>query len=66
MRCYSSESSCVYHACMSDDCQKHEVRKNGVNWGPGKCELKLKDDPEFQKNKKEVMIRHKFPGWDKL
>jgi hypothetical protein len=23
---------------MSDDCQKKQVKKNGIDWGKGKCE----------------------------
>lgn len=37
MKCKISEWCCVYHACMSDDCQKRIVIKQGVNWGKGKC-----------------------------
>ncbi len=37
--CKISNSTCVYHACMSDDCQKNVVISNGQNWGPGKCEI---------------------------
>lgn len=38
MKCIISEWSCVYHACMSDDCQKKHVLKTS-NWGKGKCEI---------------------------
>ncbi len=37
MKCHISQWGCVYHACMSDDCQKKQVLSNGVNWGEGKC-----------------------------
>lgn len=37
MKCRISNWGCVYHACMSDDCQKHEVLKH-QDWGDGKCE----------------------------
>lgn len=36
-KCKSNNHSCVYHACMSDDCQRKEVLKQSVNWGKGKC-----------------------------
>jgi hypothetical protein len=35
--CVNGDWSCVYHACMSDHCQKQQVLKNGANWGPGNC-----------------------------
>jgi hypothetical protein len=37
MKCKISNWSCVYHACMSDDCQKYEVLKHN-DYGNGKCE----------------------------
>ena len=36
--CSISAWGCVYHACMSNHCQKRHVLDNGVNWGAGKCE----------------------------
>lgn len=36
-KCKSKNYTCVYHACMSDDCQRKEVLKNGISWGNGKC-----------------------------
>jgi hypothetical protein len=36
--CKISEWGCVYHACMTDDCQKKEVKKQNINFGKGKCE----------------------------
>lgn len=41
MKCKTGNWECVYHACMSDDCQKAEVLSSGDSWGLGKCE---KDD----------------------
>lgn len=38
--CVISDPGCVYHACMTDDCQKENVLSNGLNWGTGKCDLK--------------------------
>jgi len=38
VKCKTSEWGCVYHACMSDDCQKAEVTEQGYSYGPGKCE----------------------------
>lgn len=37
--CKIHDSSCVYHACMSPHCQKENVLNNGLNWGPGECEI---------------------------
>jgi len=41
MKCKISDWSCIYHACMSDDCQKKVVRDQEFNWGNGNC-LKMK------------------------
>lgn len=38
MKCKISAPDCVYHACMSDDCQKAAVYDNGLDWGSGSCE----------------------------
>jgi hypothetical protein len=38
MNCKTSNYSCPYHACMSDECQKQEVLKHHPGFGPGKCE----------------------------
>lgn len=37
MKCKRSAWSCPYHACMSDDCQRAEVIRNGSNFGVGFC-----------------------------
>lgn len=37
MICSTSQWSCVYHACMTDECQKKIVNDQGFNWGNGKC-----------------------------
>lgn len=53
--CSISAWGCVYHACMSDDCQKREMIRVG-DYGPGSCEdqvqhvkyiheIRLPDDP---------------------
>jgi hypothetical protein len=39
MRCQISDYTCIYHACMSDDCQKRIVLSQGINWGKGKCSI---------------------------
>lgn len=44
-KCKISSWLCIYHACMSDDCQKNEVFKNGINWGPGKCQENINHTP---------------------
>jgi len=41
MKCKISAWWCVYHACMSDDCQKKYTKKNGADFGPGKCETQI-------------------------
>lgn len=38
MKCKTSDFGCIYHACMSDDCQKKEVLKHDKTLGLGKCE----------------------------
>lgn len=38
MRCKLNAPDCIYHACMSNDCQKAAVYDNGLDWGPGLCE----------------------------
>ena len=38
MKCKLNAPDCVYHACMSDDCQKTAVFDNGLDWGSGLCE----------------------------
>jgi hypothetical protein len=37
--CPDSQWGCVYHACMTDDCQKEVVLSQGLDLGPGKCEI---------------------------
>jgi hypothetical protein len=37
--CKTHDATCVYHACMTDHCQKENVVSNGISWGPGKCEI---------------------------
>jgi hypothetical protein len=36
--CKISDLGCVYHACLSDHCQKDEVLKHTKCFGKGKCE----------------------------
>lgn len=73
MKCRISNWGCVYHACMSDDCQKHEVLKHD-DWGEGKCETitnlnadevleALKDKPFFElKDKLKKVLDEFFSG----
>lgn len=46
MHCKISNWACVYHACMSNDCQKAIVIENmpeiEKDWGKGRCEEKKK------------------------
>ena len=37
--CKISSWGCVYHACMTNDCQKDEVLKHTKCFGKGNCEL---------------------------
>lgn len=37
MDCTSGNWSCVYHACMSNECQAEFVFTQGVYWGLGQC-----------------------------
>lgn len=37
MKCKTSDSSCPYHACMSNECMKEEAKANGADWGAGFC-----------------------------
>lgn len=38
MKCIISKYSCVYHACLSDECQQIPVFENGVSFGLGECQ----------------------------
>ncbi len=39
--CESEDYECVYHACMSNDCQKPGMIKRGCEYlGTGNCETK--------------------------
>lgn len=46
-KCKISDWSCIYHACMSDDCQKEVAAKEEPEafeylqkeYGPRKCEI---------------------------
>lgn len=38
MKCLKSDYSCVYHACLSDECQQIPVFENGVSFGMGECQ----------------------------
>ena len=36
--CMLNDKTCPYHACLSNGCQKEQVKESGANWGLGKCE----------------------------
>lgn len=38
--CKINSYGCIYHACMSENCQKQVVIDQGLNWGEGNCEIK--------------------------
>ena len=42
MKCHISDWCCIYHACMSDDCQKNEVLKHRTDLGIGNCLKQIK------------------------
>ncbi len=48
MKCKRSAWSCPYHACMSDECQRAEVIRNGSNFGVGICR-KIDDKSIFSR-----------------
>ena len=37
-RCLTEDWGCIYHACMSNDCQKPCMIENGYDEGEGNCE----------------------------
>lgn len=39
MKCKTSNWGCVYHACMTDECQKRYVLKHDKTLGKGKCQV---------------------------
>lgn len=41
MQCSYHDWGCVYHACLSDDCQRAEVLANGSDFGAGRCDKTL-------------------------
>lgn len=49
MKCKISNWICIYHACMTDECQKKQVLNNNINWGKGNCET-----TKHEKNRKSV------------
>lgn len=38
MKCTLSDWGCVYHACLTDDCQKQIVISQGFSLGNSKCD----------------------------
>lgn len=61
-KCKISDWGCIYHACMSDHCQKNVMLDQGFNAGPGECELSvlttkdLQDIDEAEANKSGTII----------
>lgn len=37
-KCTTNNRDCIYHACMSDDCQKEIMIEQAGDFGPAKCE----------------------------
>lgn len=37
-KCKISACGCIYHACMSDDCQKEIMIEQAGSFGPAECE----------------------------
>ena len=55
--CKISNWRCLYHACMTDDCQKDEVLKNRITtWGAGKCETEQQDSEQIPESIKKTMM----------
>ena len=54
MICHTSDYTCLYHACMSNDCQKKEVLSNGANWGEGKCLKTIQKLNEMHKTRESI------------
>lgn len=48
MECKIDYWGCVYHACMSNDCQKTIVQEQGLNWGKGRCECESDEEYDNQ------------------
>lgn len=50
MKCRISDWGCVYHACMSNDCQKSEMDKVGKDfYGPANCrKLQKKEEAKTE------------------
>jgi hypothetical protein len=64
MKCKISNWGCLYHACLSDDCQKRFVLENGVNYGKGKCEKKMtKDERNKALKAGKIIIRAQLTRW---
>lgn len=40
VKCKTSDWSCIYHACISDDCQERFMKADAKRLGPGKCKTK--------------------------
>lgn len=60
VKCKIDDRGCVYHACMSDNCQKNVVLMAGVDWGKGNC------DKKTRKSIHERGIRYRKEGFSIL
>ena len=38
-KCITGDWNCIYHACMSDECQREQVQNTDLDWGHGNCTL---------------------------
>ena len=59
-KCKINNPTCVYHACMSPDCQKHEMIKHNTTFGKGKCYYKIKSFRHvlFKLSKSKILRGH--------
>jgi len=65
MKCRISNWGCVYHACMSDDCQKFEVMKH-IDSGYGKCHTMAPPDINVDAVLEDLKDKEFFELNDKL
>ena len=50
MNCKIDNWSCIYHACMSNDCQKEVMLDQDADYGPGKCEKEVEELSALEAN----------------
>jgi len=63
MKCKLSDWCCVYHACMSNECQQKIVLSQVPGWGAGRCEKENNSLKKIKKQMKKVTIEVTEKGW---